>query len=179
MSYDHFLGYFCAVSSPIAPLAVATADDGRRTPGVAATAEIALSGLDRDVTDKKLNLFQFSYWPISSKWVSKRCYWSSGSQDSWRLTLLRGYRVTVSQIPTDGEVYQEPPPSPSAACEPPTPVCHGGTGKRAPRRVLSSANHYCRLPPTATGSLQPYRIAIKRSPKQRSAPTVIAAEDET
>ena len=38
---------------------------------------------------------------------------------------------------------------------------------------------YRRLPPTATGSLQPYRIAIKRSPKQRSAPTVMAAEDET
>src|ERR1700728_3048591 len=48
-----------------------------------------------------------------------------------------------------------------------------------PIRTEAVTSAYCDLPPTATGSLQPYRIAIKRSPKQRSAPIVIAAADET
>jgi len=46
-------------------------------------------------------------------------------------------------------------------------------------RSVHIASIYCRLPTAATGSLQPYRIAIKRSPKQRRAPTIIAAADET
>ena len=53
--------------------------------------------------------------------------------------------------------------------------------RKSQKRILAEgiASAYCRLPPTATGSLQPYRIAIKRSPKQRNAPIVIAAAAET
>jgi hypothetical protein len=60
---------------------------------------------------------------------------------------------------------------------------HQGTGEFAtstkkPETSNAIPSAYCLFPPTAIGSLQPYRIAIKRSPKQSSAPTVIAAEDE-
>jgi hypothetical protein len=54
-------------------------------------------------------------------------------------------------------------------------ICSGRYQMKWMRHCMSSngENYLCLLPfpPTATGSLQSYRIAIKRSPKQRIAHT--------